>query len=73
MPKEFGGKPMPLTFEEVEQRMQHFRELGYDVNVVGAEEGGQTRAIFPLENNGKVDSSEIFVSIPDRRGTLYDD
>lgn len=67
-PEKLGGKPMPLTFEDVEKRMQHFRDLGYDVDVIGANEGGQTRAIFPLDNKGKVDSSEVIVSIPDRRG-----
>lgn len=67
LPEEMGGKPFPLTFAEVEARMQHWRDLGYNVDIISADEH-QNREIYPEEKRGKVDASEIFVSIPDRRG-----
>ncbi|TGZ76737.1 hypothetical protein EX30DRAFT_375271 [Ascodesmis nigricans] len=66
-PEEEGGRPYPLSFEEVEKRLQHWRELGYNVDVIRGDDEAQIREVFPEERRGKVEASEIFVSIPDRR------
>lgn len=67
LPEEEGGRPMPLTREEVEVRMQAWREQGYDVEAIG--EDGQNMEVFPTEARGtKVEPSDMIVSIPDRRG-----
>lgn len=66
--EEEGGRPMPLTKAEVEQRFQEWRDQGYEIAITGGDEGGQNRDVFPDEARGKVDISDIFVSIPDRRG-----
>ena len=67
IPEEEGGRPMPLTREEVEVRLQAWREKGYNVEAIG--EDGQNMEVYPTEARGtKVDSSKVIVSIPDRRG-----
>jgi hypothetical protein len=68
LPSEEGGKPMPLTKEEVEQKMKTWMDSGYSIEILGGDTGGQSRGIYPDEGV-KVEKSEVFVSIPDRRGT----
>jgi hypothetical protein len=60
-----GGPPIPLTKEEVEKRMNGWIEQGYSIEIGGQ---GACKEIYPEEQKGKVDSSDIFVSIPDPRG-----
>jgi hypothetical protein len=60
-----GGPPMPLSQEEVEKRMKQWVEQGYSLEIGGE---GDCREIYPEGRIGKVDSSDIFVSIPDPRG-----
>jgi hypothetical protein len=66
-PAEEGGRPYPLTPNEVVDRMQGWVDKGYSLEFGGE---GSCRDIYPEEQKGKVDSSEIFISIPDRRGML---
>ncbi|KAG0129987.1 hypothetical protein HOY82DRAFT_392194 [Tuber indicum] len=58
-----GGRPMPLTRKEVEDRMKVWESKGYVLQPVG----GQSRVVFPPETQGKIEGSDVIVSIPDRR------
>ncbi|KAG0639740.1 hypothetical protein HOY80DRAFT_66938 [Tuber brumale] len=58
-----GGRPMPLAREEVESRMKVWESKGYVLQPVG----GQSRVVFPPETQGKIEGSDVIVSIPDRR------
>jgi hypothetical protein len=62
-----GGPPIPLTKEEIEKRMKGWIEQGYSIEIGGQ---GACKEIYPEERKGKVDSSDIFVSIPDPRGVF---
>lgn len=61
-----GGRPLPLTREEVENRMREWKSKGYDLQPVG----GQSRVVFPPEPQCKFEGSDVIVSIPDRRGIV---
>ncbi|KAF8537253.1 hypothetical protein BDD12DRAFT_238827 [Trichophaea hybrida] len=58
-----GGRPIPLSRHEVEMRMKAWTDQGYNIEIGGQ---GASREIFPEEQKGKVDPSDIFVSIPDK-------
>ncbi|KAA8913525.1 hypothetical protein FN846DRAFT_886579 [Sphaerosporella brunnea] len=58
------GPPIPLTKEEVEKRMNEWIEQGFVIELGGQ---GACKEIYPEEQKGKVDGSDIFVSIPDPR------
>jgi hypothetical protein len=68
LPEEEGGRPMPLSKAEVEHRMKAWRSQGYSLDIGGE---GDCREVFPPEQKENVDASEIFVSIPDRRGKSF--
>lgn len=61
-----GGRPMPLNKLQVEERMREWIERGYSIEIGGQ---GASRDVYPEERKEKVEASDIFVSIPDRRGT----
>jgi len=61
-----GRRPLPLTREEVENKMREWKSKGYDLQPVG----GQSRAVFPPETQCKFEGSDVIVSIPDRRGIV---
>lgn len=61
-----GRRPMPLTREEVENRMGGWKSKGYDLQP----DGGQSRAVFPPEAQCKFEGSDVIVCIPDRRGIV---
>ncbi|RPA97677.1 hypothetical protein L873DRAFT_1790829 [Choiromyces venosus 120613-1] len=58
-----GGRPMPLTRKEVENKMKEWESKGYDLQLAG----GQCRDVFPSETQGKFEGCDVIVSIPDRR------
>lgn len=60
-----GGRPIPLTADEVAARMRSWIDNGYAIEIGGQ---GACREIYPEEQRGKVEASDIFVSIPDRSG-----
>lgn len=66
------GRPLPLTKEEVLERLRAWESMGYNIetrDVYG--DNGQSREIYPEERHGPVDKSEVYVNIPDRRGETY--
>jgi len=59
------GRPMPLSREEVEEKMKGLVDGGYDLSIGGQ---GACKESFPEERRDKVEASEVFVSIPEPRG-----
>lgn len=70
LPLEKGGRPMPLTKKQVEERTKMWEAQGYTVDFL-AGHGGQSREVFPDLTVEKVESSDIHISIPDRKGMLF--
>ena len=57
-----GGRPIPLSTEEVEKKVKGWVDKSYDLGQ------GACKEIFPEERRGKVEASEVFVSIPEPKG-----
>lgn len=63
------GKPLPLTKQQVLERLRTWEALGYNIETRDANgENGQSREIYPEERVGRVDKSEVIVCVPDMQG-----
>ena len=63
------GKPLPLTRQQVLEKLRMWEALGYNIEMRDANgENGQSREIYPEERTGRVDKSEVIVCVPDMKG-----
>lgn len=70
LPLEKGGRPLPLTTKQMEERMRMWEIQGYTTEFLTGQ-GGQSREVYPDDVREKVKESGISVSIPDRRGMSF--